>query len=213
MRLTLLAFIYLLLFNLKGQKPEFTPAYLAQYKVKLSLFDQTMFSMPVMKVSNEFLIKKNGFPGYAGLDLGYNFYSIDEDVKSGGYYIGTRYNLYTRSEYNIGKGVSFGLFYMRSAINDYLKISHKQPGIGTYHEYEKMKYHKERYGVTVEHFDQYALSNKFIIEASIGGGVIIMNTIVPERVTQETFVNGLTNEQAITVPTVFFNFKIGYLVF
>jgi hypothetical protein len=213
MRLFLLASVFFLLADSKAQRPDLSTAYLAKYRLKLSVFDQAVFSLPTVKISNEFLLRVSRISSYASVDLGYNFYSVDEDARSSGYYVGAKYSLYSAFSRNVGRGVQFGIFYLKSSINDYLKVTHTHPGMGQYFEYEKMKYHKERYGFSVEHFDQYTISNNFIAEFCVGFGLMYMRTITPSRVTQNTFINGLTTAKETVTPTLILNFKIGYLVF
>lgn len=181
-----------------------------QYRVKVNVFNQAAFSLPLIKVSTEMLIGSDMNPLYAQADLGYNYYSHDELVKASGLHLGLRLNHYRPLLYRTQNMISYGFFYQRSAINDYLKVNKQMPGFGEYSEYEKMKYHKERYGFSVEFMKQFPVYGKLFLEYGFGLGVMMMRTVTPDRVTQESFVNGLYREKEVITPSIGFSVKLGY---
>lgn len=181
-----------------------------QYRVKVNLFNQAAFSLPLFKVSGEMLIGSDMNPLYVQADLGYNYYSQDELVKASGLHAGLRLNHYRPLIYRTQNMFSYGFFYQRSAINDYLKVNKEMPGFGEYSEYEKMKYHKERYGFNIEFMKQFPVYGKLFLEYGFGGGVMMMRTVTPDRVSQESFVNGLYREKEVITPSIGFSVKLGY---
>jgi len=179
------------------------------YRLKLTLIDQMYFSLPTIKLSNEVLLHDSAIPLYLQLDLGYTIYSNDEEVKARGWYLGTRCNGYFRRTDYGSRGLSFGGFYQKSCLNDYLKVTTEVPGLGEYHEYKKMKFYKERFGLSIEMIQQIELQKGFFIEFTAGLGVVHMRTITPEIVTQKTFVNGLLYGKDIIEPSCLISMKIG----
>jgi hypothetical protein len=191
---------------------EYTPP---KYKIKVNLFDQSVFSLPCIKVHNEIFLggESSGNFNYLSADLGYNYYSNDEQVGVNGIYTGLRINHYLPS-YGAGqKAVSFGVFYQYTAINDYLKTDRFYPGLGTFSEYEKMRYNKQRYGANVEVLKQYNIYGPVFFEWSLAIGFIFMETHTPERSTQTTFVNGVTYKKNNELPSLGFGMKLGYSLF
>ena len=186
-----------------------------KYKIKVNLFDQSVFSLPCIKFHNEILIggKKSENYNYVSADLGYNFYSNDENIKAKGIYTGLRFNHYLPSYGDGLKAVSFGIFYQYTALNDYLKTEKYYPGLGYFSVYEKMRYNKQRYGANIEVLKQYRLYGPLFFEWSLSVGMIFMETKTPERVTQTTFVNGVSFKKNIDLPTVGFGLKVGYLLY
>lgn len=185
-----------------------------EFKFKLSLLDQSVFSLPVLKASSEILLSRDAnFPTYASVEAGYNYYSNDENVRCRGYFLGARYHQYIGNRSHFKHGLSFGAFYLKSFLNDYLKVTKTMPGMGTYYEYERMKYYKERYAFTVEYFIQAGLGRKFFVEMCVGGGLMKMQTITPSRVTQETFVNGMYFRPDVLTIAPFASVKLGYNLF
>ena len=217
-----LGFLIVLLFSLSVQAqdsaktlPITTEISPPKYKIKVNLFDQSVFSLPCIKVHNEIYLggKSSGNFNYLSADLGYNYYSNDEQVGAKGIYTGLRINHYLPS-YGAGqKAVSFGIFYQYTAINDYLMTDKFYPGLGIFSEYEKMRYNKQRYGANVEVLKQYTLYGPVFFEWSLAIGYIFMETHTPERVTQRTFVNGLTFKKNNQLPSLGFGLKVGYLIF
>jgi hypothetical protein len=186
-----------------------------KYKIKVNLFDQSVFSLPCIKVHNEILVggQASGNYNYVSADLGYNYYSNDEQVGAKGIYTGLRFNHYLPSYGRGLKGVSFGAFYQYSSIYDYLKTDKFYPGLGTFSEYEKMHYNKQRYGANIEVFKQYRLYGPVFFEWNLAIGVIFMETHTPERSTQNTFVNGVTFKKNNELPSLGFGLKVGYLLY
>ncbi len=213
MRFFLFVSAFILLFNIHAEKPDSSKAREVKYKLKLNFIDQSYATLPTIKISNELFLKKGELASSINLDLGYNYYSVDERVRARGYYFGANYNQYLGKDFNTGHGVSLGAYYLRSTINDYLKVDHSLSGLGDYHEYEKMKYHKERFGVSIEYFAQFDLPGDFFIELRGGPGFLYMHSITPDRVTQQTFVNGPFYGKEVLTPNFIFNVKVGYLFF
>lgn len=183
-----------------------------RYKLKVNLFDQSVFSMPCVKFHSEILISGSTeeLPNYVSADIGYNYYSTDEDIKANGIYTGLRFNHYLNTYSRASKCLSVGVFYQRSVLRDYLKTTRTYPGLGIIQEYEKMRFQKERYGANIEILKQYPLFNNVFFEFGGSIGIISMETITPDRVTQETFVNGASYQKKALLPTVGFSLKIGY---
>ena len=82
-----LGFLFVLLFSLSayGQDssktlPIIPKAGHPNYKIKVNLFDQSVFSLPCIKVHNEILVggQASSNYNYISADLGYNYYSQDE---------------------------------------------------------------------------------------------------------------------------------------
>lgn len=194
-----------------SQKNEIVP----RYKLKLNFFDQSVFSMPCIKVHNEFLIggETNYHYNYVSADIGYNYYSADEAIKAKGLYTGLRFNHYVPGYSKVIKCISLGIFYQHSVLRDYLKTTSSYPGLGTIYEYQRMKFQKERYGANLEILKQYPIFNQIFIELGGSMGVISMETITPEKVTQTTFVNGVSYNKKVVLPTIGFSLKVGYNIY
>jgi hypothetical protein len=150
---------------------------------------------------------------YVSADLGYNYYSQDEQIGAKGIYTGLRFNHYLPSYGSSLKAISIGAFYQYTALNDYLKTEKYYPGLGYYSVYEKMRYNKQRYGANIEVLKQYRLYGPLFFEWSLSVGLIFMETKTPERVTQTTFVNGVSFKKNIDLPSVGFGLKVGYSLF
>jgi hypothetical protein len=184
-------------------------------KVKFSLFDFSMFSLPAVKLHGEYLIGNREKPLSAGIDLGYIYYSVDEDTKASGTFTGLRLNSYRRSTIRSAFATSISVFRSKTYLNDYLKLEGKLPDMsgGNYFYYERMKYHKLRYGFSAEVLWQHKLAGRFFIEVGTGIGYVQFKTNVPDRVVQHTFVNGLTERKLYEGPTLLFSTKIGFSIF
>lgn len=185
---------------------------LPKYKLKLSIFDQSYFSLPTIKIHGEMRLTKSANPLYGQIDLGYNFNSQDEMISARGYYTGLRLNNYLPIVFRYQTVISYGFFYQRSYLNNYLKVSKILPGLGEYSEYEKMDFQKERYGFTIDLQKHIPLFDRIFFEYGFSGGIMFMQTITPDRVTQYTFVNGTYKEKKVVTPAIGFSLKIGYLL-
>ena len=185
------------------------------YKIKVNLFDQSVFSLPCIKFHNEILVggQASSNYNYISADLGYNYYSQDEQVGVNGIYTGLRFNHYLPSYGSGLKAVSIGAFYQYTSLYDYLKTDKFYPGLGSFSAYEKMRYNKQRYGANIEVLKQYPLYGPFFFEWSLGVGMIFMETHTPERATQTTFVNGVSFKKNIELPYLGFSVKVGYLLY
>jgi hypothetical protein len=197
-----------------------------RYRFKLTYLDQSLASLPTVKLGTEILLSGTRYPLFISGEVGYNFYSMDEKTRASGYYLGSRLNLYynkplmeSRESFMsnltgvpVGLGVSIGGFYQKSVINGFLSTTRELDGLGEYYQYEKMKYHKERYGLSLEFIRQFPVSDRFYAEANSGLGVVYMNTIVPGIVTQRTFINGLLKGKHVIAPALIISLKIVYLI-
>lgn len=196
-----------------------------RYRFKLTYLDQSLASLPTVKLGTEIYLFGTRYPLFISGDVGYNFYSMDEKTRASGYYFGSRLSLYYKAPMKtrrdiltelsgvpLGYGVSIGGFYQKSLINGYLGTTRELDGLGEYYQYEKMKYHKERYGLSLEFIRQFPVSDRFYAEANSGLGVVSMNTIVPGIVTQRTCINGLLNGKHVVAPALIMSFKIVYLI-
>lgn len=217
-----LVFVWLCLLSLSlsAQDPVQAPSTTkelgaARYKIKLSLFDQSVFSLPFIKLHNELLVggETTGDYNYLSADLGYNYYSVDEQAPASGIYTGLRFNHYLPSYRSAQNYLSVGIFWQQSVIKDYLKVDRFYPGLGTYSAYEKMRYSKIRYGGNIEIMKQYALYGPVFFEYTLGLGVLYFETKTPDNVTQTTFVNGTSYQKKELLPTVVFSLKLGYLLY
>jgi hypothetical protein len=216
-------FLFLILFNytINAQTQPKKPVQenlvqteqIPRYRVKLSLIDQSIFSLPLIKAQGEYMLGFREYPRYLALDLGYNYYSYDERVRTSGYHLGLRINQYRNSLLNAHNWISYGVFYQNTVVNDYLKVSRSIPGLGEYSEYQKMKYNKVRYGINLEFLKEYNLVSNLFFEIGIGSGVMIMRTITPNNVSQETFVNGVYREKNVGTPMLTLSMKLGYKFF
>jgi hypothetical protein len=213
-------FVFLFSLSLQAQDPVAAPAAdknegPPRYKIKFNLFDQSVFSLPCIKFHNEILIggESNSNYNYLSADVGYNYFSVDEQVPVRGIYTGLRFNHYLPSYGEALKCFSIGAFYQYTAIKDYLKTDKTYPGLGTFSEYEKMRYNKQRYGINIEFMRQHTIYGPVFLEYSVSIGYIFMETKTPERVTQTTFVNGTTYKKNANLPSLGFAAKVGYSLF
>lgn len=177
-----------------------------RYQIRLSLAEFTGISQPAFRVYGEYGIGRLLNPMTVSAELGYNYFSHDEGVSVSGLHTG----LYLGSYLRPGRGLRYGMFYRYTRINDYLKITESRPGLGEYSRYEKMRYHKIRYGGLFEFFNQFNLANGLFAEVSFGGGFIHMETVVPEHVTQYTYHNGIERNKTSNTPTLCFGVRLGY---
>ncbi len=154
---------------------------------KLTLFDNTFISQPKLKVSIEKKITTHFSiePEYGSI-----LYSLDEDVIAHGNNIGFKLHNYN-SKYKKYASWAFAINYSRTRINDYLLTTKYLPGLGTYNEYEKLKYFKNRFSLGIERVNKIIDSNKIGLEGFIGIYLGYFNTIVPEQVSQQSFRNGI----------------------
>lgn len=196
-----------------AQKP-FEPVVInPQYVFKVSLADQTVFSLPSIRLHADYLLFDSDLPDYLSADIGYTYYSVDEDVKASGFIAGLRLNSTRFSSGNRKRGISPGLHFQKVYLNDYLKVDKTIPGLGTYYAYEKMNYTKNRVGLSLDFYRQVHLVGGFFLESAIGLGMIYMKTNVPEGVSQQTFTNGLSWRRETLLPNVTFSLKVGYALF
>jgi hypothetical protein len=217
-----LGFLFVFLFSLSayGQDSSETLPIVPKvgppkHKIKVNFLDQSVFSLPCIKVHNEILVggQSSSNYNYVSADLGYNYYSQDEQTRAKGIYTGFRFNHYLPSYGEGLKAISIGAFYQYTALYDYLKTEKYYPGLGYFSEYEKTRYNKQRYGFNIELLKQYPIYGPFFFEYSLGVGLIFMETKIPERVTQTTFVNGVSFKKNITLPYLGFSVKVGYSLF
>jgi hypothetical protein len=215
-----LGFLFVLLFSLSayGQDSAKTLPIIPtvgppKYKIKVNFLDQSVFSLPCIKFHNEILVggQSSSNYNYVSADLGYNYYSQDEQASAKGIYTGLRFNHYLPSYGEGLKAVSIGAFYQYTSLYDYLKTEKYYPGLGYFSVYEKTRYNKQRYGFNIELLKQYPIYGPFFFEYSLGVGLIFMETKTPERVRQTTFVNGVSYKKNIELPYIGFSVKVGYL--
>lgn len=207
-------FLLLSCFNIFANrvKPNFyTPSLIeSRLLLKAHLFEFTDFSLPNINFSVEYFLQKEGNKSVS-LDLGYNYYSVDENVKAKGYSIAPKILIYAQNnnERKIN-AFAFGIYYQKTFMNDYLKTTRNLPGLGNYYFYEKMKYQKIRTGISLERVVQFSIFEKIFAEIAYGIALVNFQTKVPERVSQNTFVNGLVFQKTYNGITPLFSTKVGY---
>jgi hypothetical protein len=179
-----------------------------RHRVRLSLAELSYFYMYTVKVGYEY-----NFINYRSAletELGYTMYSREDSTKASGYYIGLSFNHYLP-----GKGRNriirkINPYYHRVQMNHYLRYDGNLPGFGTYYDYRKTKYLKERYGISLLFCWQHAFGKGYFTEVSSGAGLVLFRTVVPEGVTQKTFRNGAYNSDLQLVPSFLLTIKAGY---
>ena len=195
----------------KKNKPHFTSPSLLTSRlfVKANLFKLSDFSLPNINFSAEYFLK-NGGSNSVSLDLGYTYFSIDENTKAKGYTFSPKFLIYNGNKLNRINAFAIGVFYNKTFINDYLKTTKNLNGLGNYYEYEKLKYQKVRMGISIERVVQFSIFEKVFAEISYGLALVNFQTKVPQKVTQSTFVNGLILQKTYNGITPLFSTKIGY---
>lgn len=181
------------------------------YYVKFTMLDQSITSLPSIKLHCDKSISSNN-PVYLGLDLGYNFYSQDEETNANGFLVGLRLCHYKPQMLHSQAFFSYGVFYQKSYLNHYLLTSKDYPGFGAYNEYERTKFQKERFGFAINFGKQFPIMGNIFFEYSGSLGVMHMKTITPAHITQQTFVNGLYLDKVVTTPSIGFSIKLGYVI-
>ncbi len=185
-----LAILSLSATSLQGQPKPRLATDTAVYMIKFDLLNESALSMPTLKLRNELLLFETRYPVYGILDLGYNFYSVDEMVKSKGYYIGAGLSMYKRLRVPLDLGFSVTGFYQQSDLLDYLKTTRYEQGLGEYYQYEQMGFIKQRSGLAARLSVMGYVWNRWLLECGLGVSAMHMQTITPDVVTQKTFVNG-----------------------
>lgn len=181
-----------------------------RYKLRAALLDQSVFSLPAVRIYGDYLLLDSELPDYLTAELGINYYSVDEDVPSVGYTAGLRLSSTRFANGTRSAGISPGIQFQHVFIHDYLRVEKQVPGLGTYSAYEKKQFSKQRLAFSVDFYRQYRLFGPLFFETSLGLGIIYMNTIVPEDVRQETYTNGLSVRRESLLPNLCFSMKIGY---
>lgn len=181
------------------------------YYLKFTMVDQSVISLPSFKIHCEKSISSNN-PVYLGLDLGYNYYSQDEEANANGFIVGLRLCHFKPQTFRSQSFFSYGFHYQKSYLNHYLLTSKDYPGFGTYNEYERTKFQKERFGFAINFGTQYPILGNIFFEYSGSLGVMHMKTITPAHITQETFVNGLYLDKVVTTPSIGISLKLGYVI-
>ncbi|MDP2176757.1 MAG: hypothetical protein Q8K70_12680 [Bacteroidota bacterium] len=203
-------FLLLLLLLQTVLKAQAQSAFPKQF-VKVSLVDQSFVTLPTVKLGYGFLVKDyDYYADYAQIDLGYNFYSIEDDLPASGLYVGGKYHFVKYADETYNKGFSLGYSYLNTRMHQYLKVAKSYPGIGVFNEYEWNKFYKRRHTISVEKYHQLMFINGFFFELRYGLSLVDSKINTPKEVTQNTFVNGFSLKKRMVFPGVLIGSSIGY---
>jgi hypothetical protein len=178
--------------------------------VKFTPIDQSLLSLPTVKLGYGFILKSTDeYADYGQIDLGYNYYSTEDDLPARGLYLGGKYHFMKYADEYFNKGFALGYSYFTTNMQQFLKVSKSIPGFGFYEEYEWKKFSKRRHTFTVEKYQQFMIVNGLFVELKYGLSLVEAKVKTPSEVTQTTFVNGFSLNKHTFFPGFLFGFSLG----
>jgi hypothetical protein len=202
-------FLLLFLFLFSVIKVYSQEAFPRQF-VKFTPIDQSLLSLPTVKLGYGFILKSTDeYADYGQIDLGYNYYSTEDDLKSCGLYIGGKYHIMRYADEYFNKGVVFGYSYLNTNMHQYLKVSKSISGFGFYEEFEWKRFSKRRHTFTIEKYQQFMIVSGMFVELRYGLSFVDSKVKTPKEVTQRTFVNGFSLKKQSFFPGFLLGISLG----